>query len=159
MGRILATSLAALLLTATTALAADEAAKALTPSLAVAAAASGSGDLSAVTFTPREGGLRRPAVLPALYASTVFLQGYDAYSTLTVLKSGGVEQNPLMRGVTGHPAAFVALKAGVATASIMAAEQMWKRNNRVGAILTMVATNSVMVMVAAHNARVLGQVR
>ena len=157
MRRILATSLAALLLTATTALAADEAVKAPAPSLT--AAATGGRDSSAVTFAPRESGLQRPAVLPALYASSALLQGYDAYSTLTVLNSGGVEQNPLMRGVTRHPAAFVALKAGVATASIMAAEQMWKRNNRAGAILTMVATNSVMLMVAAHNARVLGQVR
>ena len=158
MRRTLAVSLVAVLMTAATALAADEPAKTPAPSL-VAAAATRGGELSAVTFTPRETSVRRPAVLPALYASSAVLQGYDAYSTLTVLKHGGVEQNPLMRGVVKSPAAFVALKAGMATASIMAAEHMWKRNNRVGAILTMVATNSAMAMVAAHNARVLRQVR
>lgn len=156
MRRMTAAALAALLLTTTTALAADEETKA--PGL-IAASGPTRTELNAVTFTPSESVLRRPAALPALYASTIALQGYDVYSTLSVLNHGGVERNPLMTGVTKSPAAFVAVKAGVTTAAIMASEQMWKRHNRVGAIVTMVASNSLMVIVAAHNARVLGQVR
>lgn len=101
---------------------------------------------------------RRPLMLPALYASTALLQGYDAYSTLTVLKHGGVEANPLMKGLTKSPAAFIGLKAGMATLSIMSAERMWKRGNRIGAVATMVASNVFMAYVAANNAHVLHQV-
>ncbi|MEQ1730574.1 MAG: hypothetical protein ABL982_19575, partial [Vicinamibacterales bacterium] len=39
--------------------------------------------------------LRRPSLLPSLYVGSAVLQGYDAYSTLTVLKHGGDEANPL----------------------------------------------------------------
>ena len=42
--------------------------------------------------------------------------------------------------------------------SILIAERMWK-TNRVAAVLTMVAANSAMAIVAANNARVLQQVR
>lgn len=158
MRRMLAISLAALLMTASVARAADDDGKTLAPSLSLAGEAAARGaELRAVDFTPREPAATRPAALPALYVSTALLQGYDAYSTLSAVQQGGVEQNPLMRGVVKNPAAFVALKAGIATASIMAAEQMWKRHNRTGAILTMVASNSLMAIVAAHNARVLGQ--
>ena len=114
---------------------------------------------NAIDFTPRHTEDKRPAVLPALYAGTVALQAYDAYSTLSVLKHGGMEANPVMKNVVKSPTAFVALKAGVATMSIMAAEKMWKSNNRVGAVITMVASNGFMAWVAAHNASVLNQVR
>ena len=36
---------------------------------------------------------------------------------------------------------------------------MWKDNNRLGAVLTMVASNGFMAAVAAHNAAVLQRVR
>ncbi|MGC4082574.1 MAG: DUF5658 family protein [Vicinamibacterales bacterium] len=101
----------------------------------------------------------RPSMLPALYATSAALQGYDAYSTLTALKSGGVEANPLMKSVVKNPAVFVALKAGVATTSILAAEKMWKRGNRMGAIGVMVASNVMMGVVAAHNSKVLSTLR
>jgi hypothetical protein len=51
------------------------------------------------------------------------------------------------------------LKAGMTVMSIMAAERMWKDDNRVGAVLTMVASNGLMAMVAMHNASVLSKVR
>ena len=106
-----------------------------------------------------EARLRRPALLPSLYMASAALQGYDAYSTLSVLKHGGVEANPLMKTVTKSPIAFVALKATVAATSIMAAEKMWKSGNRVGAIGVMLASNAAMGFVAANNARVLAQVK
>ena len=106
-----------------------------------------------------EARLRRPALLPSLYIASAALQGYDAYSTLAVLKHGGVEANPLMKNVTKSPIAFVALKATVAATSIMAAEKMWKNGNRIGAIGVMVASNVAMGFVAANNARVLASVR
>ena len=47
----------------------------------------------------------RPSMLPALYATSAALQGYDAYSTLTALKSGGVEAKAVLkeRLETGDP--------------------------------------------------------
>ncbi len=111
-------------------------------------------------FTTRiEARLRRPSLLPSLYLGSAALQGYDAYSTLTVLKHGGVEANPLMKNITKSPIAFVALKATVAATSIMAAEKMWKSGNRIGAIGVMIASNAAMGFVAANNARVLARVK
>lgn len=109
--------------------------------------------------TTVEGRLRRPAALPAMYAASVALQGYDAYSTLTVLKAGGVEANPMMKTITKSPAAFIALKAGTAALSIMAAENMWKSGHKAAAIGVMVASNVAMSFVAANNARVLSQIK
>lgn len=157
MRRILITSLLGLMLTATGSFAADDNGAVLAPSLTAAATtlAAQTDARSAIDFSTAKPAIRRPGLLPALYVGTAVLQGYDAYSTLTALKQGGAEQNPLMKNVVKSPVAFVALKVGIATASIMAAERMWKSNNRVGAIVTMVASNGLMAYVAAHNASVL----
>ena len=102
----------------------------------------------------------RPSILTALYGGSAALQAFDAYSTLKALKGGAVEANPLMKGVVGNPGVFIGIKAAVTGASIMAAEQMWRNNHRVAAIVMMVASNGVMAAVAAHNASVLnGQQR
>src|SRR5262245_37693614 len=61
----------------------------------------------ATTVTPDWSRGRRPAVLPALYVGSALLQAYDAYSTLKALGMGGREANPMMRGATANPAAFV----------------------------------------------------
>jgi hypothetical protein len=162
MRRTLVATFVGLVMSASVAFAADEqSAASVAPAMAVAASAlAPRADAAAgIELSPRITAQRRPRVLPALYATSAFLQGYDAYSTLTALKAGAVEANPLMKSITKHPAAFVGLKAGVATLSILAAEQMWKRHNRVGAVLTMVASNSLMAMVAANNARVIGRVK
>jgi hypothetical protein len=162
MRRVLATSLMGVMLTTSAAFAADQEA-ASTPAPTVSAAALALAqrpDLTAAfKMAQRSTEPRRPALLPALYVGSAALQGYDAYSTLTVLKHGGVEANPLMKSMTKSPAAFIGLKAGVATMSILAAERMWKRNNKLGAIATMVASNAFMAYVAANNARVLSQVK
>jgi len=101
----------------------------------------------------------RPAMLPALYTASALLQGYDTYSTLSALKNGGREANPFMKSVTKSPIGFVAMKAGVTTASIMAAERLWKNHHRAGAIGLMIASNVMMGMVAAHNTKVLSTLR
>jgi hypothetical protein len=162
MRRVLAASLMALLLTTGSASAADDvAAPTLAPAAAAAAATLAQKAVlaPAVTFAPRHTELRRPMVLPALYVGSALLQGYDAYSTLTVLNNGGREANPVMKGITQYPAAFIGMKAVVTASSIMAAERMWKRHNRVGAIVTMAVSNGLMAYVAAHNSRILNRVR
>ena len=103
-------------------------------------------------------GLSRPATLTALYASYAALQAYDVYSTRQALGRGAREANPLMQGVVGNTGAFVAMKAGVAVATIAAAEKLWK-TNKPAAIGVMIAGNSVAAIVAARNARTLGQLR
>jgi hypothetical protein len=103
-------------------------------------------------------GLARPGVLTALYASYGALQAYDVYSTRQALARGAREANPLMTGVAGNTGAFVALKAGVAIATIAAAERLWK-TNKPAAIGVMIAGNSVAAFVAARNARTLTQLR
>jgi uncharacterized protein DUF5658 len=162
MRRTLVGSLVGLLLMTSSAAAADQdtTTTTMTPAMAAAATTLVRPDLAAtVNFAPRIAASRRPLALPGLYAGSAFLQGYDAYSTLTALKHGGVEANPLMKGITKSPIAFIGLKAGVTTMSIMAAERMWKDNNRLGAVLTMVASNGFMAVVAAHNASVLQRVK
>lgn len=102
--------------------------------------------------------LSRPAALPALYISYAALQGFDVYSTRQALARGAREANPLMEGAVGNTATFIAVKAGVGVATIMAAERLWK-TNKLAAIAVMVASNSVSAVVAARNARTLRQLR
>jgi Domain of unknown function (DUF5658) len=162
MHRILIAAVMGLVLSATSAFANDEdGAKSLAPAVsAVATSLAERPNLTAaINLATQFKTARRPTLLPSLYAGTAFLQGYDAYSTLTAIKSGATEANPLMKGITASPVAFVALKAGVAVASIMSAERMWKGNHRTAAVLMMVVSNGMMAAVAAHNASVLGRVR
>ncbi len=125
----------------------------------IAAAAANSTAATADLATRSDWKYGRPSMLPALYVTSAALQGYDAYSTLTALKNGGREANPLMKGITKSPAAFVAMKAGVTMASIMASEQLWKNHHRLGAIGLMVASNLMMGIVAKHNAQVLSNLK
>jgi len=161
MRRTLVGSLVGLLLLSSSVFAADDETTAtVTPAMAAAAATLARPDLTAnLNVAPRMAVRRRPLALPSLYAGSVFLQSYDAYSTLSALSNGGTEANPLMKGITKSPVAFIGLKAGVTVMSIMAAERMWKDNNRVRAVLTMVATNGFMAAVAAHNTAVLHRVQ
>ena len=106
-----------------------------------------------------ERALARPALLPALYVSYAALQGYDIYSTRQALGRGAQESNPLMQGVVGTPGAFIALKAGVAAGTILAAERLWKHDQKAAAIGVMIASNLVTAVVASRNARTLRQLR
>jgi ABC-type uncharacterized transport system permease subunit len=94
--------------------------------------------------------------MTSLYASTAVMQALDVHSTMRALDRGAVEANPLMTGVTGNKAAFMALKAGVAVSTVVAARHMSKRN-KVAAILTQVAINSAYAVVVRQNYRVAGR--
>ncbi len=159
MRHLLALSFAAVLMTTSSAFAADqENAATVSPAITTVAVALAP-QFDAAAFSKRTWEPKRPALLPALYGMSAVLQGYDAYSTMTVLKHGGVEANPMMKSITKNPAAFIGLKAGMTALSVVAAEKMWKNHNRVGAIATMIVSNSLMTFVAANNAKVLSRVR
>jgi hypothetical protein len=157
---LLASLVGPLLLTSSAFAANDDATTTGTPAVATVASTVILPDLEAnVTSAPRIATDRRPLMLPVLYVNSGFLQGYDVYSTLTVLKHGGTEANPLMKEITRSPVVFIGLKAGVTMMSIIAAERMWKDDNRLGAVLMMVASNGFMAIVAVNNAAVLQRVR
>jgi uncharacterized protein DUF5658 len=101
----------------------------------------------------------RPWPLPALYGSSAFLQGYDAYLTLAALNRGASEVNPILRPISGNPVAFIAVKAGLTAASFVGAERLWKDNHRVSAVALMLASNAMMIAVTAHNNAVLQHIK
>lgn len=105
------------------------------------------------TAAPDFSRLRRPVLLPALYAANIALQGLDAHSTIKALDGGAREANPLMKGVADHRGALLAVKVGAAASTIYFAEKLWRRN-RVAAVALMVAVNGVSAAVVAHNYRV-----
>src|SRR4051812_32137898 len=94
--------------------------------------------------------VHRPALLVPLYMSFAALQALDIHSTLRAPQFGGREANPMLQGVVGSPAGFIAAKAGVAAGTIVVTEKLWKRN-RAAAIITMLALNSTYSVVVAHN--------
>ena len=97
---------------------------------------------------------QRPAALVPMYASLVALQTLDVVSTTRALSSGGAyEANPVMRGVVGSPAAFLAVKAGTTAGTIWIAERMRKKHP-VRATVFMASTNAMMAAVVAHNLRI-----
>jgi len=102
---------------------------------------------------------KRPLALPALYAAQVALQVLDVHSTYSAIHRGGVEANPLMKGVVGNKGAMMAVKAGVAASTIWIAERMWKKGNRVGAVATMLVVNGVTAAVVANNYNVSSSLR
>jgi hypothetical protein len=95
---------------------------------------------------------RRPAILPALYASYGALQALDAYTTVQATRRGGVELNPALRPVAGNFSALIAVKTGLAAATVLCTERLWKQH-RTAAIVTMIAANGIVAAAAAHNAR------
>ena len=107
--------------------------------------AASSTDLRHVESTKR-------GVLVPLYVSFASLQMLDAHSTIRAVRAGGVEQNPLMRGLADKPAALFALKAGVAASTIGLAERL-RRHSRLGSIALMAGLDSAYAIVVAHNYR------
>src|SRR5262249_40517086 len=146
MRRTLVGSLVGLLLLSSSVFAADDdTTTTVTPAMAAAATTLARPDLTAnLNVAPRIAVRRRPLALPSLYAGSVFLQSYDAYSTLSALRSGGTEANPLMKGITESPGAFIGLKAGVTMMSIMGAEWLWDDKDRLRAGLTMRAKERIL---------------
>jgi hypothetical protein len=98
------------------------------------------------------------ATLAGLYASTVTLQMLDVRSTYAVIGRGGAEGNPVMAGVVQNKGSFIALKAGLAASTILAAHQLAK-HNKVAAVVTLVALNCTYASVVAHNFDLARQMR
>ncbi len=99
---------------------------------------------------------RRPGpsnLMRSLYVTTAVMQALDVHSTLSALNNGAIEANPLMTQVSRNKAMFIALKAGVAVSTVMAARNMSKRN-KFAAVATLVAINSAYAMVIRHNYKV-----
>jgi hypothetical protein len=111
-----------------------------------------------ITLPVVETAEKRPAILPVLYASLAGLQAYDVYSTRAGVARGAAELNPIVSPVSGDTTGMIVMKAVSTATTIVMAERLWHRN-KAAAILTMVAANSVMAIVAANNARVLHQAR
>lgn len=112
-----------------------------------------SGPLPAVAFAPIPARPRGVSLMPAFYVMTATMQALDVHSTLSAFSHGAVEANPLMRGITGNRAAFIAMKAGVATTTILATRGMARRH-KVGAIATLIAVNAGYAWVINHNYQV-----
>lgn len=100
---------------------------------------------------------RTKRLLP-FYASTALLQALDVHSTIQVLNRGGGEGNPVLRGIVSNRPAFIAVKAAVAASTIYAASRIAKRS-KVGAVVALVALNTVYAMVASHNYKLAHQMR
>jgi len=96
---------------------------------------------------------RSSTLLFSLYASTAAMQALDVHSTMNALGRGAIEANPLMRGLARNKTAFVAMKAGLAASTILAARNMAKQN-KVAAISTLVVINSAYAMIMRHNYKV-----
>jgi len=103
--------------------------------------------------------IARGAALPVLYGVLAGLQAYDGWSTVGAVNRGAVEANPAIARVAANPGAMWALKVGATSASIYAAETLWRRHRRAEAIATMVAVNGMMVVVATRNASVMQGLR
>ena len=113
---------------------------------------------AAGTTAPDFSRIRRPKLLPALYAVTVLTQVLDAHSTTSALSRGGREVNPVMQGVASNRGALLAVKMGAAAGTVFVAEKLWRRN-RTAAIALMVAVNVATAGIAAHNYSVASQLR
>lgn len=175
MNRLVASGLVTLVLAAAPAMAADESAE-VTPSVGTMLAAASAADLDvtqrmaiemtqrppvSAPKTPASAYRResRPFALAPLYASSVALQVWDTYSTMTGLSKGAVEINPVMAVATQHPAVFIGLKSAITALSIYQSEKMWKAHHRVAAIAFMIGSNSLMAVVGANNHNTLQQLK
>jgi hypothetical protein len=91
------------------------------------------------------------ALVP-LYMSLGVLQALDVHSTTRAIRAGGVEANPLMRGVAQEPGAMLAVKAGGVASTIWLTHKLAKRS-KTGAFILMAAVNSAYAVVVANNYR------
>jgi hypothetical protein len=98
----------------------------------------------------------RPAALIPLYISFGALQAADIHSTLRALDAGGREANPFLGGVAGSPGALIAVKTAGTAATIFAVERLSKKHP-ITAVVTMVAINSFIATLAAHNYAIAGR--
>lgn len=124
---------------------------------AITPVAMAAGDVPVQIFRPAPAS-GHSSLMSALYASTFTMQALDVHSTLRAFGAGAVEANPLMTDVTKNKIAFMALKAGIATSTVLAAHNMARRN-KLAAVMTLVAINSAYAMIIDHNYRVARNLR
>ena len=93
-----------------------------------------------------------------MFVSYAVLQTLDIHSTLRVMDRGGVEQNTVLAPLVNRPAAFIAFKAGVTAATLLAANRLSK-HHRVTSYVVMFALNSAYAVIVAHNYRLGDQLR
>ena len=141
--------LAIIVTTQSSAVAADSNTPSLTPLADAAKTAAG----AAPPFPPPVWTVdrleRRPATLAPLYVSFAAVQVTDILSTRKAIANDATEANPLMRtGTIGQ----IAIKAAATTATIYVVERAWKQN-RVGAVVTMLAINTLSAAVVVRNTR------
>ena len=96
--------------------------------------------------------VKRPAILPALYASLGALQAWDVYTTSRAVRSGAREVNPVIAPLTGHLARTIALKAATTAGTVLFVERLW-RQSRVAAVVVLAVTNGATMAVAMNNLR------
>ena len=101
------------------------------------------------TYVPQ---LKRPAILPALYATLGAMQAWDAYATNAALKAGAREANPAVASFAGNTGALIGAKAAATVGTIFFAERLWKKN-KVAAIVMLAAINGATAAVSMHNMR------
>ena len=157
MHRFCVAAVLGLLVIVSSSVAAEETSTTLMPATITAAASASQRVDFEFPMSVAERPPRRPIVLPGLYAGFITLQALDTSYTLRSLPLLAREVNPLMKGVTRYPAAFVALKAGLTIGAIMNAERLWKDDHRVAAIVLMAASNGLMAVVVSRNASILRQ--
>jgi hypothetical protein len=103
------------------------------------------------TAAVSDDGTGRPSpVMQSLYVTTAVVQILDAHSTLRAVDAGADELNSIVAPLAHHPAAFVALKSGMAAAFIYGGHTMSK-HHKVGAIITLGVLNSFYLAIAVHN--------
>jgi hypothetical protein len=96
--------------------------------------------------------VKRPVVLPALYATLGGMQAWDIYTTTRALKVGAHEANATAASFSSHAGSLVGLKAATTVGTIFFAERMWKKN-KVGAIVMLTVVNGATAVVSMHNMR------
>ena len=88
--------------------------------------------------------------MQSLYVTTALTQALDAQSTFKALNAGAVESNSLVKPFASHRPAFIALKAGMATAFIYAGHNLSKRH-KIGAVIALGLVNSLYAAIAMNN--------
>jgi len=131
-------------------LAANDPRQTLLPLFPATRQSTASSETAAGAMAPDFSRIRRPRLLPALYAVTVVTQLLDAHSTMSALGRGAREVNPVMQGVASNGTTLVAVKMGAAVGTVFIAEKLWRRN-RAAAVALMVAVNVATAGIAAHN--------
>jgi len=74
----------------------------------------------------------------------------DVTSTMSALKAGAVEANPLMATTGGSAGQMLAIKAATGAATVFLVKKIEKRS-KAAAIATMIIANGATAAIVAHN--------